>query len=62
MEGLAGDRRGVSLLQKPDKWNGEDTRLHHQDDSYGWTFGSLINYECHALSKYLNFISTAERC
>ena len=48
MEGRGAEEE-VSLLPRPEKWNDQETRIHEQEDSYGWTFGKLN--KIHALSK-----------
>ena len=53
MEGLGAEGE-VSLLPRPDVWNDQETRLHEQEGSYGWTFGKLN--EIHALFKYLHSV------
>ena len=40
MEGV-GAQREVSLLPMPEVHNEQETRLHEQEDSYGWTYGRL---------------------
>ena len=40
MEGVGAEGE-VSLLPRPEVWNDQETRLHEQEDSYGWTFGKV---------------------